>query len=310
MSDLYLIIGLTAGFVAIVMGGVALATRDALGRRAVSRLETMVSSDSVNMRETELSRSFSERALLPLVSGIGSLARRVTPTGSHKKIAHRIVLAGSPHGWTVERIGAYKILGAIGGAAAGYLLAGVVGWAGLRQILAMVAVAGMGFFVPDARLASRVEERQKAIRLSLADTIDLLTISVEAGLSFDAALGEVTRSVEGPLSQEIGRMLQEMQLGVGRAQAFRDLGARTEVEDLNGFVLAMVQAENFGVSVSKVLRAQARDIRLKRRQYAEEQAHKIPVKLLFPMMLCVMPALFVVVIGPGIIRIMEGFGNF
>ena len=202
-----------------------------------------------------------------------------------------------------------KLAGVVLGAVLGLVVADFAGMVGIQKMVVVSVVALMGFVTPNVIIARKVEERQLAIRRSLPDTIDLLTISVEAGLGFDAALSEVTRNVPGPLSAEIGRMLQEMQLGVARTDALRDLAARTEVEDLNAFVLAMVQAETFGVSVANVLRAQTRDLRLKRRQYAEEAAHKLPVKLLFPLMVCVMPALFVVVIGPGVIRIMEGLGG-
>jgi tight adherence protein C len=130
---------------------------------------------------------------------------------------------------------------------------------------------------------------------------------VEAGLGFDAALGQVVRSTEGPLAQEIARMLQEMQVGVSRADALRAMAERNDVEELRGFVLAMVQAEQFGVSISKVLRSQAKQLRLKRRQRAEEKAMKVPVKILFPLIFCILPAMFVVLLGPGIIRVMQEF---
>lgn len=137
----------------------------------------------------------------------------------------------------------------------------------------------------------------------LADTIDLLTISVEAGLAFDGALLHARRSMKGPLSDEIGRMLHEMQLGIPRSEAMRSLSERTDVEELRSFVLAMVQADVFGVSVSNVLRSQSQELRTKRRQRAEERAMKIPVKLLFPMIACILPSLLVLVVGPGLIRI-------
>jgi tight adherence protein C len=140
--------------------------------------------------------------------------------------------------------------------------------------------------------------------------MDLLTISVEAGLGFDSALAQVVKHVPGPLTEEISRMMQEVQLGATRGEAFRHLGERSNVEELKSFVLAMVQADIFGISVSKVLRAQAKELRTRRRQRAERTAMQIPVKILFPMILCVMPALFIVVIGPGAIRIAESFAGF
>ena len=137
--------------------------------------------------------------------------------------------------------------------------------------------------------------------------MDLLTISVEAGLGFDAALAHVRRNVPGPLSDEFARMLQEMQLGVSRVDAFRHLSDRTDVDELRAFVLAMIQADVFGVSIAKVLRAQAKELRVKRRQRAEEKAQKLPVKLLFPLLFGILPSMFVVIVGPGVIRMLHSF---
>jgi tight adherence protein C len=145
------------------------------------------------------------------------------------------------------------------------------------------------------------------IRKQLADVMDLLTISVEAGLGFDAALAQVVKNVPGPLAEEMSRLLQEIQIGVSRADAFRHLGQRTTVQELEGFVLSMIQADLFGVSIANVLRAQSKELRLKRRQRAEELAQKIPVKLLFPMIFMVLPALFIIVLGPGAIQIYNQF---
>ena len=141
----------------------------------------------------------------------------------------------------------------------------------------------------------------------MPDTMDLLTISVEAGLGFDAALAQVVKNVPGPLSEEIARMLQEMQIGVSRAEALRHLNDRTEVPELDGFVLSMIQADKYGVGVAKVLRAQSTELRQKRRQRAEEVAQKVPLKLLFPMIFMVLPALFIVILGPGAIKVYETF---
>ncbi len=161
----------------------------------------------------------------------------------------------------------------------------------------------MGFILPDSVLNRRVDERQREILKTLSDTLDLLTISVEAGLSLNAAIAQVVQNVPGVLSSEFARMLQEIQLGVPRSDAFRHLAERTDVEELNAFALAMIQADVFGVSIASVLRTQAQQLRIKRRQRAEAKAQQTPVKIVFPLVLCVLPALFVVIIGPGAIRI-------
>src|SRR5207237_5061630 len=156
----------------------------------------------------------------------------------------------------------------------------------LLLVIAPIFGALVGYLVPGAGLGQKAINRQEAIRMALPDTMDLLTVSVEAGLGFDAALAHVRKNVPGALSDEIGRMLQEMQLGVSRSVALRALAARSEVDELKAFVLAVVQADAFGISISKVLRAQARELRVKRRQRAEEKAIKVPVKLLFPLIFC------------------------
>ena len=177
----------------------------------------------------------------------------------------------------------------------------------LLQIVCIALLTFVGFILPDSILSSRVEDRKKEVLRTLSDTLDLLTISVEAGLSLNAAMAQVVKNVPGVLSSEFARMLQEIQLGVPRSEAFRHLADRTDVEELNGFALAMIQADIFGVSISSVLRTQAQQLRIKRRQAIEAKAQQTPVKMVFPLVLCILPALFIVIVGPGAIRIFEGF---
>ncbi len=214
------------------------------------------------------------------------------------------MLAGSPKGWTAERVLAMKglttVLGVVSGLAVGALVD-----VRFVPVVGAILLGAIGYLAPGATLSQAVLTRQERIRRQLPDVIDLLTISVEAGLAFDGALLHVRRTMKGPLPEEIGRLLHEIQLGVSRPEALRHLAQRTDVADLRGFVLAMVQADTFGVSISNVLRGQATEMRTKRRQYAEERAMKIPVKLLFPMIFCIMPALFIVIIGPAAIKIYD-----
>ena len=147
------------------------------------------------------------------------------------------------------------------------------------------------------------------MRRELPDALDLLTISVEAGLAFDAALSQVARNTDGPLAEEFFRVLQEMQIGLGRAEAMRALGERTDLPELRGFVSAMVQADSFGIPIASVLRVQASQMRIKRSQRAEELAQKVPVKILFPLIFCILPALFIVILGPAAITILHSFGG-
>jgi tight adherence protein C len=198
---------------------------------------------------------------------------------------------------------AFKVIGAVSGVFGGFVLSTMLRPAPFIAIVAIALLAFVGFVVPDSLLNRKVTERQKEILKTLSDTLDLLTISVEAGLSLNAAIAQVVQNVPGVLSAEFARMLQEIQLGVPRSEAFRHLADRTDVEELNGFALAMIQADVFGVSIASVLRTQAQQLRIKRRQAAEAKAQQTPVKIVFPLVLCILPALFVVIVGPGAIQI-------
>ena len=170
--------------------------------------------------------------------------------------------------------------------------------------LVMTAVGGFfGYTVPEFWLGGRVKKRQKAILLMIPDALDLLTISVRAGLGFDAALGKVVEKLEGPLSDEFRRALAEVRVGKARRDALRDIVPRTEVPPLTNFIGAIIQAEQLGVSISKVLQVQSEQLRIERRQRAEEQAAKAPIKMLFPLVGCIFPSLFIVILGPAIILI-------
>ncbi len=308
MSDhVYLIVGVTGTFVAALLAGLTFITTSR-ARRPAQVLQTQLQTAGVDLQALRRDAPFGERVVSPFVGGLSRLIVRLTPAGARDKIAHKLVLAGSPKGWTAERILALKALGALSGALLGYLL-GVAGGPHVLGVFWVPVVFLIGFLTPGAVLGQAVLARQERIRRVLPDTIDLLTISVEAGLAFDAELLHVRRTMRGPLSEEIGRMLHEIQLGVGRSDAFRHLSERTEVEELKGFILALIQADVFGVSIGSVLRAQSREMRVKRRQRAEERSMKVPVKLLFPMIFCILPALLIVVAGPGVIRIVHTLGG-
>jgi tight adherence protein C len=304
MSDLYVPLALVGTFGAIVLGGLVLDAWIAGRRRAVDVLRQQVPEVGFDFREQQMSEPFLDRVLIPGLARLADVAKRVTPIGMRKKIARQLVLSGSSPN-DADKVAALKLFSTGGGAALGFILARLFGLSGM---LSVVAVPFMGLFcylIPGAGLGQKAISRQEEIQRAMPDTMDLLTISVEAGLSFDAALSHVRRKVPGPLSDEIGRMLQEVQLGVPRADAFRHLADRTSVDELKAFVLAMVQADIFGVSIAKVLRSQAKDLRTRRRQRAEEKAIKVPVKILFPLIFCILPAMFVVLLGPGVITVMR-----
>lgn len=257
----------------------------------------------------DLQRSFAERVLGPLVLRAQRLGRRLTPEDRFQRIRMRLDLAGNPSGWTGDRIVGIKVLGSgmLG------ILALVVSMAthgSLPRTLGLVLLLGTaGWFAPSGWLRHVAEQRAERVRHDLPDALDLLTISVESGLTFDAALAQVAAKTQGPLALEFARVLQEMQIGTGRIEALRALTDRTTVPELRSFVGAMVQADSFGVSIGDVLRVQSKEMRIKRTQRAEERAQKIPVKVLFPLMLCILPSLFVVIMGPAAINIMQTFSR-
>jgi tight adherence protein C len=310
MSELYLAFALVGTFAAVMLFGFALDFDVSERRRAVRLLESQVGQlaparQNTSLREKELSRSFVDRTVNPFVQRLGRFARRFTPLDTRERIAQKLSLAGSPLTWDAERVAALKLIGGVVGFFLSVFLSSLASLSGVFSILLIVILTAVGFFGPDAVLDRKVEARQKDIRNSLPDILDLLTISVEAGLSLNAALAQVVQNVPGTLSSEVSRMLQEIQIGSSRADAFRHLAQRTDVEELNAFVLAMIQADIFGVSIANVLRGQSKELRIKRRQRAEKAAQQTPVKIVFPLILCVLPSLFIVVIGPGAIRIFQ-----
>jgi tight adherence protein C len=307
MSDLWFPLALFATFGAVAMAGVVMDSVMANRRRTLAILRSQVK--EVDIRASELAEPFLERALIPLIAGLGRTAKQITPLGMRERIARKLVLAGSPAGTDADKVAAFKIFGSLGAAVLCYGLVVLGGGSKLLLTTAPLFGAMIGYLLPGAGLGQKAIKRQEAIRKAMPDTMDLLTIAVEAGLGFDAALAHVRRNVPGPLSDEIGRMLQEIQLGVSRVDAFRDLAGRTDIDELRAFVLAMVQADQFGISIAKVLRAQARELRMKRRQRAEEKAQKIATKMLFPLIFCILPSMFIVLMGPGVIRLVEAFSS-
>jgi len=310
MFDIWLVLSVVCVFFFFVLIGVAMDQASAEKRRAVRLLESQVSgstTEQVNLREQEMAQNFAQRVMVPVISRATKVARRVTPLDARDRLARKIMLAGGPAGWDAERVLAFKVIGAGIGLIVGFALMGVLNLAPFIRFMIIALLTFAGFVLPDSTLNRKVDERQREILRTLSDTLDLLTISVEAGLSLNAAMAQVVQNVPGVLSSEFARMLQEVQLGVPRSEAFRHLAERTDVEELNGFALAMIQADIFGVSIASVLRTQAQQLRIKRRQAAEAKAQQTPVKIVFPLILCIMPALFVVIVGPGAIRILNSF---
>ncbi|HUW03665.1 MAG TPA: type II secretion system F family protein [Acidimicrobiales bacterium] len=260
-----------------------------------------------NVRDSELLAPVTERAIAPTMARITGLGKRFTPVGYADTVRHKLTSLGRGDQETYDK---FLVIRVITIALTPVWLIGALIWVPFSGFL-LWATVGLGIFIlvvgPDAMLNRRVEERQHQIRIALPDVLDLLVISVEAGLGFEQALDRTVAAVPGPLTDEFARMLGEVRAGSSRADAMRALDQRVDVVELRSFVLAILQADTFGVSIGRVLRSQADEMRVKRRQIAQEQAQKAPVKMLIPMVFCIFPALFVIVLGPAVINIYENF---
>ncbi len=238
--------------------------------------------------------------LATLPGWLRGLALRLSPAGITAKLQRRLDLAGNPSRWNPDRVLAVKGFGLVVVATLGVFL----GAHRPVELILFAAIGGViGFFLPDLLLYNAGLKRQARIQAALPDAMDMLTVCVEAGLGFDAALAQVARNTSGPLAADLSRTLQEMQIGKSRTEALRALADRTTVGELRVFVSSLVQAGELGISIAGVLREQAKEMRVRRRQRAEERAQKVPVKILFPLVTCLFPALFVIIIGPGVITI-------
>jgi len=300
-SSVLLGVGLGAIALAIIVVAVAFMPKRAQQpsiSRALTTIEERYSSDAAGGNKKDAFK---------LPDWLERLALRLSPAGVATVMQRRLDVAGNPGGWTTDRMLAVKGLGLVALGLLGALY-------GLRNPALLVVGAGIGavvgFFLPDVLLHNSGMKRQQQIPRALPDALDMLTICVEAGLGFDAALAQVARNTPGPLAGEFARVLQEMQIGKSRSEAMRSMGDRTTVPELRAFVSAMIQSAELGIPVAHVLREQAKEMRVRRRQRAEAQAQKVPVKITFPLILCLFPALLVIVIGPGIIQIAHSlFGH-
>ena len=299
------VLGVLLVLLAIALIGSALSTSTDSGvSRSLAVLEAMT--NAPEELRGELDRSFSDRVIEPLQQRALSVGRRVSGADTAERIRRKLDLAGNPAGWTVDRVLSGKVMGAVGGLALGIGFSLMLN-SPMMKIIAIAGITVAGFFAPNLYLYQRAHERAEKLQRELPDAIDLLTISVESGLGFDAAVQQVSRNTEGPLSEEFSRVLREMQIGQGRADALRAMGERTSVPDVRSFVGAMVQADSFGIPVAQVLRVQSAEMRVKRRQRAEEKAQQVPVKITIPLIFCILPTLFIAVMGPAVLSIMDSF---
>lgn len=294
---------------AVAIGGGLWAVLSTADDKATVRasLRQLEGYEVANVRDQELIKPVRERTIVPVVDRLVGIARRYSPDGYVEKVRARMTSAGIYNPDAADRFMALRVVLIAMVPLAIILVFGVLAMSGMMAIALAALLSALLVLGPDAILSRKVEDRKGQIARKLPDVLDLLVISVEAGLGFEQALDRTVAAVPGPLTQEFARMLGEVRAGSSRADAMRAMEQRCDVPELRSFVLAILQADTFGVSIGRVLRAQADEMRIKRRQRAQEMAQKAPVKMMIPMVFCVFPALFIVVIGPAIINISKSF---
>lgn len=304
-----IILGAIVLIIAIAVVAVSL-SRNAQGQEddpLQARLAEFIQrGDVASLEEIELSQPFSERVIIPIVRRIGEFSARFTPQKAIQDTAKRLELAGNP--WPIDAATFLAIRFILAVVLASFLLAVVLISPPSNPTDNFMYIGGAafaGFFLPHLMLSSRITRRQKEIRKAMPDALDLLTICVEAGLGFDAAMSKVSEKWENELSLAFARVIREVQLGKVRREALKDMADRLGIPEMTSFVAAIIQSEQLGVSMAKVLRIQSDQMRVKRRQRAEEEAHKAPVKMIIPMALLIFPSIMIIILTPAAIQIME-----
>jgi tight adherence protein C len=268
------------------------------------RLQTYTGTRPLTLEEVELQAPFAERFLRPALNRLATVVTRSTPGKARADLLRRLELAGRPANLTPEDFGAVRVVAAVVTAAIGLLL-GLLLATPVAIVIAIAVGAILGYYLPVIGLKQLVDGRRAEIQKSLPDAMDLLVIAVDAGLGFDAALTRVTDKYKNALSQEFAKMLREVGLGRPRLEAMDELGRSTGVEDLHNFIQAIIQSEQFGTGIAKILRLQADEMRRKRRQRAQEKAAQATLKMLLPMVGCIFPTLWIVLLGPAILILMH-----
>ncbi|MDP1545767.1 MAG: type II secretion system F family protein [Anaerolineales bacterium] len=267
--------------------------------------------ESVSLEDIELQQPFSERVLIPIIKKFGEISTRFTPEKLLQETALKLELAGSPGKIDASTFLATRFVGAalFGGLILLLSFLPTVSWTIGRTALYVLIMSALGFFFPQLWLQSRIDRRQTEVRKAMPDALDLLTICVEAGLGFDAAMSKVSEKWENELSILFGRCIREIQLGKTQREALRDMADRVGLPELTSFVAAVIQSQMLGVSMAKVLRIQSDQMRMKRRQFAEELAHKAPVKMIVPMAFLTFPSIIIILLSPAAFQIMGTFGG-
>jgi len=295
---------LAGGGIFLVFLGFSLRPAASTGQILQQRLMAYEDAKPLSLEEQELQLPFSERFLRPFIERVSRVISDRTPEKSRTDLQNKLNLAGRPFGLSPSDFMVVRYVGTVVLAAVGFLL-GLLSQSPLWMIGFPVIGGATGWFYPLLWLNQKVRGRRKEIQLALPDALDLLTIAVEAGLGFDAAIARVTEKFKNALSDEFAQVLQETRLGRPRLEAMDEMGRRTGVEDLHNFVQAIIQSEQMGVGVARILRIQSDEIRRRRRQRAEERAAQASLKMLFPMVGCIFPTLWIILLGPGLLGVVE-----
>jgi tight adherence protein C len=304
MMSTPLIIGAILVGAAIIVIVIALGSRKP-GESLSARLaEYSMRETPATLEEIELSMPFSERILAPMVRRASGFMVRFTPAQTLESTRHKLDLAGNPNNWTPSEFFGVRAVACVALGGLIFVVLSIANVDFLPRIGFTALFAVLGFMLPALWLGSKIRNRKHSVIKSLPDALDLLTICVEAGLGFDQAMQKVAEKWDDDLSRAFARVLHEIRLGKTRREALRELSNRLDVSDVTSFVAAVIQAEQLGVSIAKVLRIQSDQMRVRRRQRAEEKAHQAPVKMLFPMVFLIFPAIWVVLLGPAVLQVM------
>lgn len=306
MSPTILLAGLGA-LVLIVIAIILL--RRAEDDPLISRIEEYaIREEAVSIEDIELSMPVTDRLVVPLLRRLSNLVIRLTPQTMLERTAHKLELAGSPGNISAAEFWAIRGVAAVVLGVLFFILLGNFGQDSARRLLYTLIVTVLGFFLPSLYLSASISRRQEAIIKKFPDALDLMSICVDAGLTFDGAMARVDEKWDDPLAREFGRVIYEIQLGKSRRQGLRDMANRMDVSDVSSFVAAILQAEHLGVSIGRVLRIQSEQMRIRRRQRAEEKAHQAPIKMLFPLVFLIFPSMFIVLLGPAGFTILRNEG--
>ena len=260
---------------------------------------------SVTLEELELSQPFADRVVRPMLRGISDAISRLSPNRNVAETRRRLEMAGRPYGWGPTEFMGLRGLAAVVGFLLPFILMSITQAPLRNRLIFPIVLGALGYFAPVLWLRGKITRRQREIVKSLPDALDLLTVSVEAGLGFDAAIAKVAEKWDDELSRAFERVIHEIRIGKLRREALRDMADNMDVPDVTSFVAAIIQADQLGVSLSKILRIQSEQMRTKRRQRAEEMAHKAPIKMLIPMVFLIFPALYIVLLGPAVLVLLH-----